>query len=547
MAPPPAATYRDPHAAPQQGPRQPAAPSATQTAAAAESGHGRCSEGDTLQLNAPGLYLLAIPGLPGGHPYPVTLLEYSGRAYRGEVDTPQGTQLWQAIRPEWLQPAAATGAAPPPPAARPRAARTATATLAAAAAVAAAASASGVTAGGRGAAARAGAQPRPGPAAAGAAAPPASARAQTPPLRSPVPLRGNPPRGKPLTPPPLPPGRRAVCEGPQHQAQLFMPQPELLGEPQDGLRPLQPAATADGRLDRSGSFGTPLRSSTPSRRPATPNSWTRGSPSLRLGTPRASSRGASPFTSRPPSPAGAGSERSGWDSARRTLAARLLRQLREVEQWAAGEARGDPPPDPTFAEVTGAERDAVVAAFAEEGLSSEYLGAVAAVHRVERPGGGAGALFLRSCELPEAGRCRVAFHGLTCAPTEAVVAAVARDGLDPSRCKSAMWGVGAYVAAGGQKAVMYAANGKFDRRARGGAVTVLHDLPLKVLVLLVQPGAFSAGERGKVHRAVTADSASAPTQWCFPQGEQHRALVTHVVTINPPLPSPPRPGTPRLE
>eukprot|EP01062_Namystynia_karyoxenos_P010722 TRINITY_DN1381_c0_g1_i1.p1 TRINITY_DN1381_c0_g1~~TRINITY_DN1381_c0_g1_i1.p1 ORF type:complete len:688 (+),score=169.66 TRINITY_DN1381_c0_g1_i1:284-2065(+) len=234
---------------------------------------------------------------------------------------------------------------------------------------------------------------------------------------------------------------------------------------------------------------------------------------------------------------------SNFEQSRGALAAMLLSRVRQCAAPADGAAWGDAQAVPAadlFEELPpgDAERELVQEAFFEDGLhSDEVLPRVQSVVRIscgpDRARDFVDAAEESASTLP----CKATFHGLTSTPTAELVRAMAERGLDARRCKSALFGKGAYVAAGGAKALMYAELARWDRKRTlecGGAPAFRHPLPLRVLVMLLAPGHLRVGEKGVEHSCVTTDSLKAPTQYCVPERHSHRLLPTHVITIEPP-------------
>eukprot|EP01065_Artemidia_motanka_P007763 TRINITY_DN13885_c0_g2_i1.p1 TRINITY_DN13885_c0_g2~~TRINITY_DN13885_c0_g2_i1.p1 ORF type:complete len:710 (+),score=224.49 TRINITY_DN13885_c0_g2_i1:156-2285(+) len=196
------------------------------------------------------------------------------------------------------------------------------------------------------------------------------------------------------------------------------------------------------------------------------------------------------------------------------------------------------------------ERGLVESAFTEDGLSrGEVLPRLVSVEKIVHSRRQAREFTACAGEDTSQLPCRATFHGLTSTPTDALVQSVAEFGLDAKRCKSAMFGKGAYVAAGGQKALMYATSARWDRKKalEGGGSAVVHDLPLKVVVLLLAPGDFKKGDKGVEHDCVTTDSTKAPTQFCIPEGQGRRLLPTHIITLRPAASAAQRSDSPTLE
>eukprot|EP01062_Namystynia_karyoxenos_P052363 TRINITY_DN4188_c3_g1_i1.p1 TRINITY_DN4188_c3_g1~~TRINITY_DN4188_c3_g1_i1.p1 ORF type:complete len:490 (+),score=138.65 TRINITY_DN4188_c3_g1_i1:221-1471(+) len=225
--------------------------------------------------------------------------------------------------------------------------------------------------------------------------------------------------------------------------------------------------------------------------------------------------------------------------ARRALAAAALSQAREA---AAASGPAPPPLCPAPPE----EAAAVLGAFAEGGLADgarAEWGSGVHVQRAQPPGELLRP-FLALARDAEAGRgrCLIVFHGVSgCAPTPGVIAELVATGLDPGRCRCAVYGKGAYVATTGAKAKMYAANGKWDHRTWEEK----HGLPLHVLVLLLALGeGAEVGTMGIEHPGITTDSTAAPTQFCIPRGSERRLLLTHIITIEAPAAPRRRPQTP---
>eukprot|EP01062_Namystynia_karyoxenos_P057339 TRINITY_DN4835_c0_g1_i1.p1 TRINITY_DN4835_c0_g1~~TRINITY_DN4835_c0_g1_i1.p1 ORF type:complete len:1016 (+),score=200.44 TRINITY_DN4835_c0_g1_i1:78-3050(+) len=233
----------------------------------------------------------------------------------------------------------------------------------------------------------------------------------------------------------------------------------------------------------------------------------------------------------------AGSAAANAYNGRRRLAQRIVSDMRATDlslqllQQAAG---GD---EQLLVPLDGAAADEVYTAFSEDGLGETVRAELVGVQRAVPPHQRVRD-FLAAADADAAlgRRPRVTFHGVTQEPTPELVAGIVRAGFDPKRCKSAMFGKGAYVAAGGLKARMYALGGKYDRRH--GARVERHQRPLIVLACLLAPGDFALGEKGVEHSCVTADSLTQPTQYCIPSGQEHRLLVTHVITLDPDLSSP---------
>eukprot|EP00756_Hemistasia_phaeocysticola_P017388 Hpha_TRINITY_DN15534_c0_g3::TRINITY_DN15534_c0_g3_i1::g.106519::m.106519 len=223
---------------------------------------------------------------------------------------------------------------------------------------------------------------------------------------------------------------------------------------------------------------------------------------------------------------------SNFEQWRYALATRLKDR---VQQCAEAEEEGEDALGLEPLEPGEDERDLVERAFTEDGLhSSDILPRVLQIERVRwsrrRAREFAAAVSVDESPAP----CRTTFHGLTNTPTMQLVSSVAELGLDAKKCKSAMFGKGAYVAAGGAKALMYAECARWDRKRalEGGGPAFTHALPLRVFVFLLAPGDIIKGDKGEVHECVTTDSLKAPTQYCVPEGLEHRLLPTHVLTIN---------------
>eukprot|EP01065_Artemidia_motanka_P046094 TRINITY_DN6902_c0_g2_i1.p1 TRINITY_DN6902_c0_g2~~TRINITY_DN6902_c0_g2_i1.p1 ORF type:complete len:925 (+),score=255.94 TRINITY_DN6902_c0_g2_i1:53-2776(+) len=176
----------------------------------------------------------------------------------------------------------------------------------------------------------------------------------------------------------------------------------------------------------------------------------------------------------------------------------------------------------------GDEERRILDAFAENGLEDGVAGAK--VRSVQPPDELLQPFLAQAKKAEEnGGRCLLVFHGIGgCPPTDHVVGQIASKGMDPAKCRSAVFGKGAYVATTGSKAKMYAVNGKWD-----SAGAEKHTLPVRVLVLLValsEP--VEVGTLGEAHSGVTADSSTgAPTQFCIPTGREQQLLVTHVIDL----------------
>eukprot|EP01062_Namystynia_karyoxenos_P007563 TRINITY_DN12659_c0_g1_i2.p1 TRINITY_DN12659_c0_g1~~TRINITY_DN12659_c0_g1_i2.p1 ORF type:complete len:804 (+),score=230.00 TRINITY_DN12659_c0_g1_i2:71-2413(+) len=204
-------------------------------------------------------------------------------------------------------------------------------------------------------------------------------------------------------------------------------------------------------------------------------------------------------------------------TARRALAAVALSRIKAMEESPPAEGE-------LLRPVSALDAETVLSAFAESGLDGPPPGS--SVRQVLPP---APLLrsFLQAAREAEqrGGRCLAVFHGVAgCAPTPEVLEAMVQGGLDPSRCRSAIFGKGAYVATTGAKAHMYAVNGKRQEK---------HGLPLQIFVLLLAlKEGVEVGQLGLEHDAITADSTSAPTQFCIPRGCEGQLLATHLITID---------------
>lgn len=214
---------------------------------------------------------------------------------------------------------------------------------------------------------------------------------------------------------------------------------------------------------------------------------------------------------------------------------RTLRELRSLQLPEAGDDDSDPPGAVLLEACEAADAEHVIAAFCEDGIGDTQEGRVLSVERARYPPARVRD-FLAAVDGDPAPPC-AAFHGITAEPTPERVSAIVATGLDPRRCRSALFGKGAYVAASGLKARMYASGAQFERRHGGSTLVERHALPLKVLAALLahgaRPGDVVVGEKGKEHCVVTADSAKNPTQFCIPLGLAHRLIITHVITVEP--------------
>lgn len=193
-------------------------------------------------------------------------------------------------------------------------------------------------------------------------------------------------------------------------------------------------------------------------------------------------------------------------------------------------------------EIESDSLELVCDAFIEDGLHPCVRDDVSRVNRVRHPRSRVSEFLAVFDAEKQPARVRAMFHGLTVEPRPETVARVSLEGLDPRKCKAAMFGKGAYVAAAGAKARMYALNAKYDRRH--GQCIELHQEPLCILVGLLIAGDYIIGERGEGHSCVTADSINSPTQFCVPVGLEKRMLITHVIGLDVPLPQAPPTPTP---
>eukprot|EP01062_Namystynia_karyoxenos_P001368 TRINITY_DN10467_c0_g2_i9.p1 TRINITY_DN10467_c0_g2~~TRINITY_DN10467_c0_g2_i9.p1 ORF type:complete len:988 (+),score=159.51 TRINITY_DN10467_c0_g2_i9:104-3067(+) len=230
-----------------------------------------------------------------------------------------------------------------------------------------------------------------------------------------------------------------------------------------------------------------------------------------------------------------------WYPHRRAFVAAAVRQLRQgAEQSADGGDPTDSGDSARLVPTTEEEAALVIRAFMEGGLAERPGNfTVTSVERVAviTAEQGRAAAFLEAAQDGTQQRPVAAFHGITAAPTRARIKEMVAEGLNPKKCKSAMFGVGAYIATNGAKAYMYAFNGKWDRR--GGGVSERHSLPLVVLAGVLCPGTFQIGQHSVQHGCVTADSLREPTQFCVPSGQEHRLALTHVLTLQAERPGPP--------
>eukprot|EP01062_Namystynia_karyoxenos_P057021 TRINITY_DN4798_c2_g1_i1.p1 TRINITY_DN4798_c2_g1~~TRINITY_DN4798_c2_g1_i1.p1 ORF type:complete len:596 (+),score=180.74 TRINITY_DN4798_c2_g1_i1:76-1788(+) len=300
-------------------------------------------------------------------------------------------------------------------------------------------------------------------------------------------------------------------------------------------QPRTPERTA--ARPRNASFGSVNSHDDSSRRPHTrPAAGTLSRTSLpRSSAP--SSATSSPLSAPPAAAAGAGPPALGAARGRHADPAAAGHESPVRELPGGGFACLEP--------VTKEERAAVLGAFFEswrgdpppEELEPHIDGVEAVVHSdrsAER--------FLAYRQEPAEGtrpeKPITVFHGMTCrdGTLPRVAAAVARDGLDPERCRASVHGVGAYVAAKGDKAFMYARNARWH----AGDGRELHSRPLRILVLALLPGKVEKGELHKHHDCVTVDTGGSvlrATQFCIPAPQRYRMLVTHLLTItDPPLP-----------
>eukprot|EP01065_Artemidia_motanka_P013488 TRINITY_DN1748_c1_g2_i1.p1 TRINITY_DN1748_c1_g2~~TRINITY_DN1748_c1_g2_i1.p1 ORF type:complete len:550 (+),score=112.52 TRINITY_DN1748_c1_g2_i1:61-1710(+) len=216
---------------------------------------------------------------------------------------------------------------------------------------------------------------------------------------------------------------------------------------------------------------------------------------------------------------------------RRSLAMSTLQSVRsraakEAEQEAAAPAARFEPLD-----CDSTESQTVISAFLEDGGFDAPAGLH--VSRVSNPALTRRFLAAAQEARSQGGRGVVAvFHGVTgSAPTQHVLSEITRRGLDPVRCKSALFGRGAYVATSGQKAKMYAMNSKYEYLPNG-EVRERHSLPVQVLVLLLAlRSTAEIGTHGKEHADVTSDSVAVPTQYCIPPRQADALLITHVIEV----------------
>eukprot|EP01062_Namystynia_karyoxenos_P021846 TRINITY_DN1832_c1_g2_i3.p1 TRINITY_DN1832_c1_g2~~TRINITY_DN1832_c1_g2_i3.p1 ORF type:complete len:859 (+),score=127.64 TRINITY_DN1832_c1_g2_i3:58-2634(+) len=212
-------------------------------------------------------------------------------------------------------------------------------------------------------------------------------------------------------------------------------------------------------------------------------------------------------------------------------------ELAPAETCASFETAAPAGGSPLLEDVQSSDREwrLAVDAYCEGGLGELAAQWVTRVQRAADPR-------RRAAFLGAVGRGSVhtVFHGVTSEPTDRRVASIASRGLDPKRCKSALFGLGAYVATEGAKALMYATWGKWDRRQ--GKCEERHQLPLRILLGLIAPGSFQVGVKGTEHAHVTADSLQYPTQYCVPPAMSEHLLITHVLTVDLPGPDAARPA-----
>jgi len=178
--------------------------------------------------------------------------------------------------------------------------------------------------------------------------------------------------------------------------------------------------------------------------------------------------------------------------------------------------------------VSDAEAGIVTAAFLEDGLKDQSGVSVVSVASVLRVASN----LMHPSALEATGkghRLVAAFHGLTTVPNRKTVEKIAENGLDPGKCRAAMYGKGAYVATKGEKAYMYATISKWERRH--GQSFEKHSLPLVVFAGLLSVPNFRVGARGEEHSCITADSPNNPTQFCVPSELRHNLLLTHVLYL----------------